>query len=278
MKAKTKLFLVLPLLLVLLAVSVPDASAIDGEVYLSQTNQNYWYTADAGEVNETWDGIRFVGNGEYLTGVEFYLKNNSVSESGMIRAVFFDNMSEFNPVDDSVPVEYSTTFYNLANLQADVWVDFEFDGGTQLEVGEYYGLAFEFFVQAGTTITFGANNPGKLFYDGESDRIYSYNNYAPCYRIYTSTTSGEPGGSPSESGMDAIIDNFIDFVVPMLVVLLPALLLVFITRRADKWLILIGLAIGVGLGYYFDMVPAWLLFLVAIGMIGLAYSEVRGNG
>lgn len=87
-----------------------------------------------------------------------------------------------------------------------------------------------------------------------------------------------PGGIWSGGSYDSLITAFVAFIVPLFVVLLPALLLIVITRKADKWIILIGLTIGAGLGYYFSMVPLWLVFLITIGLIGMAYQSVRGGG
>lgn len=75
-----------------------------------------------------------------------------------------------------------------------------------------------------------------------------------------------------------IITGFSRFAIPLVVLLLPVLLLATITRSTDKWIILIGLTIGAGLGFYFGMVPLWLVFLVVIGLIGMAYQSVRGGG
>lgn len=79
------------------------------------------------------------------------------------------------------------------------------------------------------------------------------------------------------TGYTVTLNRLIEFCVPILVVLLPAALLCFITRRVDKWMILIGVTIGAGLGYYFGLVPMWIVFLVTIGLIGMAYQSVRGR-
>lgn len=77
---------------------------------------------------------------------------------------------------------------------------------------------------------------------------------------------------------DVMIQNFASFAVPIVVMMLPVVLLMVVTRSMSKWILLIGLTIGAGLGYYFAMVPLWLVFLVVIGLIGMAYQSVRGGG
>lgn len=91
---------------------------------------------------------------------------------------------------------------------------------------------------------------------------------------------GSSGGLPAyEAGdYDTLIENFVSFVVPIAITLIPVILLIAITKSTDKWVILIGLTIGVGLGYFFGVVPIWLVFLVTIGLIGMAYQSVRGGG
>lgn len=98
------------------------------------------------------------------------------------------------------------------------------------------------------------------------------------FRVNVQSTEGTPTPSPfGDAEWDATIANFTSFVVPLFVVILPMLLLMLITKSHDKWVILIGITIGVGLGYYFSMVPLWLVFLVTIGLIGMAYQSVRGG-
>lgn len=77
---------------------------------------------------------------------------------------------------------------------------------------------------------------------------------------------------------DELIADLVGFVVPIVIVLLPAILLITITRSTDKWILLIGITIGAGLGYFFNLVPVWVVFLVVIGLIGMAYQSVRGGG
>lgn len=76
-------------------------------------------------------------------------------------------------------------------------------------------------------------------------------------------------------GYGATFTKFMEFVIPVGIIILPAALLCLITRRVDKWLIIIGVVMGTALGAYFTLVPLWVVFLVTIGLIGMVYSEVR---
>lgn len=99
--------------------------------------------------------------------------------------------------------------------------------------------------------------------------------------VYVSDVSGAtpaPTSYPVGS-TDQLYTDLIAFFTPLFVMLIPALLLWYLGGRG-KWALLIGLAIGTGLGYVFIAnFPIWLVFLVAIGIIGMAYSDVSsGNG
>lgn len=76
---------------------------------------------------------------------------------------------------------------------------------------------------------------------------------------------------------DDTITTFVNFAVPLLLMLLPACILGWLTGWS-KWPILIGLAIGTGLGVVFvPSFPLWLVVMVALGLAGFAYSEMRGG-
>lgn len=107
------------------------------------------------------------------------------------------------------------------------------------------------------------------------------------HRVYVNTTEAAPTATPvpiypSAGGgatyIDYLIGQFINFFIPLVVMLIPAFLLGYVCRMG-KWGYIIGLAIGSGLGVVFvPNFPVWLVFLISLGIIGFAYSEVkRGN-
>lgn len=93
------------------------------------------------------------------------------------------------------------------------------------------------------------------------------------------TPTPVPSSVPGSSGyVNYLIEQLIDFFIPLVIMLIPAFLLGFVCRMG-KWGYLIGLAIGAGLGYTFiPGFPVWLIFLVSLGIIGFAYSEVKRGG
>lgn len=75
---------------------------------------------------------------------------------------------------------------------------------------------------------------------------------------------------------DAIMNSLIDYAIPVVVTLLPVLFIWLLGGRG-KWPMLIGVTIGVGVGYVFGLVPVWLVFLVSIAIVGMAYQSVRSG-
>lgn len=96
--------------------------------------------------------------------------------------------------------------------------------------------------------------------------------------MYGATSSDGTTVPIGVTDADTLVNAFASFIVPIVFLLLPVLLLILVTRSTDKWIILIGLTIGAGLGYYFGMVPIWIVFLISIGLIGMAYQSVKGGG
>lgn len=88
-----------------------------------------------------------------------------------------------------------------------------------------------------------------------------------------------PSSVPGSSGyIDYLIEQFINFFIPLVIMLIPSFLLGYVCRMR-KWGYIIGLAIGSGLGYVFiPGFPVWLVFLISVGIIGFAYSEIKRNG
>lgn len=104
--------------------------------------------------------------------------------------------------------------------------------------------------------------------------------------IYAVIDSTEGGGTPaptatptasSSDGVTNVIDDFVGYLIPLILFLLPALILGYVSHW-QKWLILIGLAIGSGLVYLFlGAQYIWLVILVVIGIGASAYQSSRGG-
>lgn len=98
--------------------------------------------------------------------------------------------------------------------------------------------------------------------------------------MYVDTSSGgsTPAAYTDPGVWGGTIDKFTGFILPLVILLIPSALLAAMTHHLDKWTLLIGLVIGAGLGVYFALVPVWVLFLIVIGLVGMAYQSVRGGG
>lgn len=162
---------------------------------------------------------------------------------------------------------------------------FNFSGTYQITIGLQYAFAIECTsmdaVSYSTYVTFKESSTDT--YTGNSF-IYSdsaWSVYDPTFDLEFTVYGEASPQSTSPISTDDLPDlynSFVNFLVPVLVMTLPAMLLWWLGGRG-KWPLLIGLAIGTGLGYVFIAgFPLWLVFLVAIGIIGMAYSDVSGGG
>lgn len=234
-------------------------------------------------VGERGWGFVITGNGEYLSRMTLYAYNETATVSISVRGYLYNATgglpaSPYNPVDvtDVVDVNPGTT-----------WAEFEFDFGDDVilvDEASYFIAVVDNGTNTGSARWYKGSGSGGVLIsdDGWGDAWSGYGAQLIHY-VYTDDElgGGDPYTPPGTSGtgnIDEIIEGLTSFMLPLVVLLLPAVLLMIFTRRTDKWLLLIGLAIGVGLGFYFNLVPVWLVFLVAVGLIGMAYSEVRRNG
>lgn len=74
----------------------------------------------------------------------------------------------------------------------------------------------------------------------------------------------------------ALLSGFMEYIVPLIVILIPAFFMA-VPMKMGKWGFITGIAIGSGLGFAFFNVPAWVLFLITIGLVGMAYQSVKGG-
>lgn len=180
---------------------------------------------------------------------------------------------------DGAVIEVST---DIRSVDGAAWAAYDFSTNLENYTYYYFGVIFDI---AGCDIYFDTVEGQNLWYETNSyttPESLEPADTASC-AIYI-TCDGATGGYtlPGDFGYTGTSDEFIaafmQFIVPLLVILLPAILLVVFTRSTDKWILLIGLTIGIGLGYAFGLVPLWLVFLIVIGLIGMAYQSVRGGG
>lgn len=225
----------------------------------------------------------FTGDGRYLSWFRVYL-NKTGSPSGVMTSAVWNNSAG---APDKI-LENGTTL-SIATLSTDLatWYEFTFSNTTLLTLGSTY--YFGVYIENGTV---SVANCVQLWVDASAPTgAGTLNNHFEgswqasstdmAYYLVTTDLMGEalpPDEIEWDLGTaDTLLAKFAAFIVPVFVVLLPALLLMFLTRRADKWLLIIGIVIGAGLGNYFGIVPLWVVFLVTIGLIGMAYQSVRGG-
>lgn len=191
----------------------------------------------------------------------------------LVKMVVLNSSQQIIAVSDEVTL----------NSFTQTWVEFSFSyeeitGGSVYYTGVISNQSMA--VYAGNDLT-GYYDTTNSFTTPEDPSGGSSGLY-PCFYI-TITDVGEGTPEPTlppgvDSDTELLYDNLVDFFVPIFVMILPALLLWWLGGRG-KWPLLIGLAIGTGLGYVFIAgFPLWLVFLVAIGIIGMAYSDISGGG
>lgn len=275
---KHKLVLAL-MALILVAIVMMPAFAAETITYDNPT-----YVVDEGIPFSTDDSgfaVAISGTGRYLTKAAFYLKNGGVN-TGKVRAILMTATA-----NNGTRVE-NGSYLDVATINTTYrWVNFTFSGNYLLQDGVAYAIGL---VNEGATTgtTIAGGTAGDCYTKAGLSSAWTAlgNGFNYMYQISTNDAEGEnaPGQLPTEgsrdySNYDSMIEAFTGFMVPLILILLPPALLCFITRRVDKWLIIIGLTIGAALLYIFlGTQYLWLVFLVTIGLIGMAYQSVRGGG
>lgn len=102
--------------------------------------------------------------------------------------------------------------------------------------------------------------------------------------IFELTGFEDEGGpeeeTPTSTGieLDGAIEDFVAVAVPVGIIMLPLGLWIWLGKREpSKWIVLILLTIGIGLGVLYAGLPTWLIVLLAVGLVGLAYSDIKGG-
>lgn len=256
---------------------------------IAAETMTYEYTGSSTWANTSAEyggsGQVITGNGEYLSTVDFKFKRNGAAfTEGSIQATLISNWTAgFN----GTTVENSSNTVSCTSIGASYqWFNFTFSSTNKLQLGVDYLVAW-WIVEApnaGIDTADGADGDDHYYKVNLADDWNANAGMNLVCRIYTTSTYSGGGLLPTTPGYDwtdntdLLVQNLMNFLVPIIVMLLPALLLMVITRSTGKWILLIGLTIGTGLGYFFSLVPLWLVFLVIIGLIGMAYQSVRGGG
>lgn len=253
-----------------------------------QSNDVLNYAADAqnGEEAEHAYGATFVGNDEYLVGAKFYLKNFTAAPTGVIRAYLTlanDSGVPYAGANSTNSLQLSTNSYDTSDLAGYTLVEFVFPGDYLLNSAVTYALVFYNTGAMGQHTYVGRTATGGLVQTANGGASWSSSSYGIVHYFYSNPTVAggtEDWDNPfsGSTGTTELIDALSAFIIPIVILLLPVILLITITKSTDKWIILIGITIGAALGYFFSLVPLWVVFLVVIGLIGMAYQSVRGGG
>lgn len=271
-------------LLLALTLSLVFASLI-GTVSADTTLWSSGQLSNGGfQVSETLDsavaGVKVEGNGEYISEIGFYIRNTTAITTGAFEGRVYSSTLYGSLVATSTGTVAATT------LNGFTLIEFDFDMSTQLVEHSDYIVTISVDVAVTGTIEPDTNPSFVGYYRTGTGTLTSYWGQPTGY-IRTVPNAANATASPAPTGsavtvptdLDGIITSLTGFLVPLLITLMPAFLLWFLGGRG-KWPMLIGLAIGTGLGYVFVAgFPVWLVFLVAVGIIGMAYSDVNsGNG
>lgn len=231
----------------------------------------------------------------YITRVQVALKKGG-TPTGTVYCQLNSNHTTGMP---DVELAVSTTTVNVASLTTS-WVNYTFyfvSSMYQLQANEWYAFSL-----TGVGVFDAANYVSVMAKSGGSTYVgepgyYHFETDSADWSVVTagsdlsfyvwgdtdlasSTTEPLPTGgiNVDTSDSDAVFNALIGYMIPIVVMLLPAVFMWLIGGRG-KWPLLIGIAIGSGIGYLFGLVPVWLVFLVSVALIGLAYTDVSsGNG
>lgn len=224
--------------------------------------------------------LRVAGNGQYISSVSFKWHNHTALTTGTIQAhVWADDMH--TPNNTLV----SSDTLNFADCPGDEYYNFTFTDNYPLLLGTYYYIGWRIMTAPNAAIDFSAHAAVCNAHD-VSDFAGSFTTYTTKtfnHIFYTRTDYIDTTPAPTATvnpptDTEQLFIDLTAFLTPVLVMMLPALILWWFGGKG-KWPLLIGLAIGTGLGYVFITgFPLWLVFLVAIGIIGMAYSDVSGGG
>lgn len=285
-----------------LIVNIDSSNAV-GAQYLSL---NHLHPSDESN-RRSLVGTTFLGDGSYLASVTFWAAYRDGVNSNFaftLKARLYNCTGAYGSAEaiDTLLEETTETITSLdetadpTNTSSYGEETLHFTGTTTLTANAVYAVVIV--LVAGNNVTYTVNDvhllsdstdltfPGRMVQYVNSDWSFTAANDV-CLLVTGTDTLGEtaeatPAPLPTWAGFDtsdpdANYAAAVAFLIPVIVMLTPAFLLWFLGGRG-KWSLLIGLAIGTGLGYMFGFVPPWLVFLVAVGVIGMAYSDVSSGG
>lgn len=236
----------------------------------------------------------------YLKSISLQMyKTGSPVGNISVRVTAITDTYGTNSTPSETFLETSYDYVSAASLgtsSGGTTVSFSFNGTLEMSVGEHYALYAVFTdvttLNASNYVT--VNGLSAHAYGGEPSgyTLGAWAVYATLdvvFAVYgtdvsaptpapTATPAPLPTGglNVDTSDADAVVDALIGYGVPVVVMLLPTIFIWLIGGRG-KWPMLIGIAIGTGIGYLFGLVPPWLVFLVSIGEVGMAYQSVRSG-
>lgn len=229
------------------------------------------------------------GNETYLVRAEFYLRYVTNTLTGTLTAVLYEDqtIAQVPGEGETTALEVSTTTLDVSTLSSDPELySFDFAQTTLLESEHTYTLALVVTSPCNGSVYVGYTSTGAARAAEREASASGWTRSQGCFIHYfysdVATAGGEtpaPTTSPTvPTALEDLYTEIANFLVPVIVMLVPAMLMWWLGGRG-KWSLLIGLAIGTALGYVFIAgFPLWLVFLVAIGIIGMAYSDVSGGG
>lgn len=296
---KTKLFSLFFLVcflasFVFLVVPVHAASDVSIASHWVGSFQEYEVTAVHPSANAdhsgAGQGFKPSVDGYYLTAIRVSMKKTGSPTGALVaRIVELDANSTTGQCTENV-LGTSTNYIissDLTGLYANY--TFTFNQTLQLQNDIYYG-----FTVTGYNASYTAANKAVI----EADRYSASNNYADGVAAYYSSSSWhkellfslyfeifanvdayeEPEPPPPDTIWDnADITQLATYAVALGIILLPLGVLMALRVSMNPFIILIAIGLGAGLGWVLmpTVVPLWLVFVVVIGLIGLAYYTMR---
>lgn len=281
-------------------VNYDDSNRDSASTIAKRTNETY-----PGNGNRSYIYQSFIclSNSSYnLTTISFWINAPSLAPVGLLAVdlCYHDGSLGTSSTPGAVITTSNMTYDTSALTSTYVWANFTFASNTTLTASTAYVAKLYF--QSATTLYnpdyrlgFGidASSPTLLGNNGDDYlsatpvaqsgydaiiRVYGTNYTAPAEEEEETPTLPTEGGY-DYTDQDSVINAVAGFLLPLILILLPPALLCLITRRVDKWLIIIGLTIGSALLYLFlGTQYLWLVFLIVIGLVGMAYQSVRGGG
>lgn len=289
MKKQILIMLTIASLLSLLAPSfITSASASYSNWYSNTVKQTVdgsnWQMAST--ANNTV-GQLVAGNGEWLYSARFYIQPTAA-----MTGTLYSGLWEYDGTDWDL-IENASNTVDCSEFSAWAWANFSYTSTSYLNASRDYVVGAYWLAAPSQPLRMGDFTGSGGRYKAGAVNLTPVSSWSTisfgmtAVFVSSSVYGGGSGdgsiplpttGDYDYSDMDVVIAAVASFLIPLILFLLPAFLLGTMTKWS-KWPIMIGLTIGSGLVYLF-LGPQylWLVFLVVIGLIGMAYQSVRGGG